>query len=291
MSGLKQFQRRYLHMVVKPSLGRLLTLASACLMTQCSSLSGSGEGANIVVSVKEQKLAVYDADGRLEEEYPISTSKYGLSDKPGKYGTPTGMLEVVAKIGHGAPPGAVFKNRHRTGEVIKPDAPGRDPIVSRIMWLRGLEPQNKNAYGRCIYIHGTPEEKNIGRPASYGCIRMKSRDVIRVFNEVPIGSRVMITENSLPSHVAPVSAPGQGPVPSATERPPLMLNPDQGGPSEPALPVVVAQNNDAPATVRTVTQASNSSYQTRVTSDGSMVVAGYGGSPGMVLHSKRHAQN
>jgi hypothetical protein len=260
-------------------------------MTQCSSLHGSGDAANIVVSVKEQKLAVYDGDGHLEQEFPISTSKYGISDKPGKYGTPTGMLEVVAKIGHGAPPGAVFKNRRRTGEVIKPDAPGRDPIVSRIMWLRGLEPQNKNAYGRCIYIHGTPEEKNIGRPASYGCIRMKSRDVIRVFNEVPIGSHVLITEASLPSHVAPVETQGQAPTPSATERPPLMLNPDQAGPSEPALPVVVAQNDDTPTTVRTVTHAASSGYQTRVAPDGSMVVAGNSGSPGIVLHSKRHAQN
>ena len=290
MSGLSHFQRRFLRTAVKPSLGRLLILAGACLMTQCGSLQGDGDAANIVVSVKEQKLAVYDADGRLEQEYPISTSKYGLSDKPGKYGTPTGMLEVVAKIGHGAPPGAVFKNRRQTGEVIQPNAPGRDPIVSRIMWLRGLESGNKNAYGRCIYIHGTPEEKNIGRPASYGCIRMKSRDVIRVFNEVPIGSRVLITQAALPSHVAaPAAAPG--PVPAATERPPLMLNPDQGGPSEPALPVVVAQNNDSQGTVRTVTQAANSGYQTRVTSDGSLMVAGNSGSPGMVLHSKRHAQN
>jgi hypothetical protein len=257
-------------------------------MTQCSSTKGgSGTATNVVVSVRDQKLAIYDDRGYIEKKFPVSTSKYGESDRPGKYGTPLGMLEVVAKIGHGAPAGAVFKNRHQTGEVIKPDAPGRDPIVSRIMWLRGLESQNKNAYGRCIYIHGTAEERNIGRPASFGCIRMRSRDVIELFNDLPIGSRVLITESGLPKEVAPIAVPSS-PVP-ASERPPLMLNPESG-PSEPPLPVVYADNT-APTTVRTVTQASNSSYQSRVTADGSTYVAGYGGSPGMVLHSRHTANN
>src|SRR4051794_37712592 len=133
MSRVMQFRSPCLHRQVKRVLGALLTGVGACLLTQCGSLGGT-EAANVVVSGKEQKLAVYDSNGSLQQEFPISTSKYGLSDKPGKYGTPLGMLEVVAKIGHGAPPGAVFKNRHQTGEVLRPDAPGRDPIVSRIMW-------------------------------------------------------------------------------------------------------------------------------------------------------------
>ena len=75
----------------------------------------------------------------------------------------------------------------RTGEILVPDAPGRDPIVTRILWLRGREAQNANAYGRYIYIHGTPEERNIGTPASYGCIRMRSRDVIQLYDIVGCG--------------------------------------------------------------------------------------------------------
>lgn len=285
MSGQRQTRICSLRRWAERFVSGFLTAISCCLLSHCS--SSSSQGANVVVSVKEQKLAVYDANGHLEQKFPVSTSKYGLSDKPGKYGTPLGMLEVVAKIGHGAPPGAVFKNRHQTGEVIKPDAPGRDPIVSRIMWLRGLEAQNKNAYGRCIYIHGTPEERNIGRPASFGCIRMRSRDVIQLFGELPIGTRVLITDASLPGHVSPSVIPSG---PPAGERPPLMLNPEQGQPMEPSLPVVVAQNN-APAPLRTVTEASTSSYQPRLNPDGSTFVAGYAGSPGVVLHSRRHSPN
>jgi lipoprotein-anchoring transpeptidase ErfK/SrfK len=73
------------------------------------------------------------------------------------------------------------------------DAPGRDPIVSRILWLDGLEPRNRNAFGRYIYIHGTPEERNMGVPSSFGCIRMRSGDVIALYETVGTGARVLIT--------------------------------------------------------------------------------------------------
>jgi lipoprotein-anchoring transpeptidase ErfK/SrfK len=106
-------------------------------------------------------------------------------------------MQVVAKIGSGAPMGAVFKHRRRTGEVLRPNAPGRDPIVTRILWLRGLESKNARAYERGIYIHGTAEERLIGRPASYGCIRMRSRDIVRVFDSVPVGTRVEVINVSL----------------------------------------------------------------------------------------------
>lgn len=190
------------------------------------------------MSVKEQKLAVYDTNGRQDRKYPVSTSKYGVNDKPGTYGTPVGMHEVVAKIGQGARVGAVFKNRRPTGEVIAPGTPGRDPIVSRIMWLRGMEPQNKNAYQRCIYIHGTADEADVGRAVSYGCIRMKSRDVVDLFNMLPIGSRVYITEASLPSAVKPEPAPS---APPASPQPPLPLNPEGSRPPPPAA--TLAQNS------------------------------------------------
>ncbi|MFZ4768227.1 MAG: L,D-transpeptidase family protein [Roseimicrobium sp.] len=181
---------------------------------------------DVVVSVKEQKLAVYNTKGTVSREFPVSTSKFGLSDRPGTYSTPLGLHEIVAKIGHGAPAGAVFKNRRWTGEVIKPDSPGRDPIVSRIMWLRGMESINRNAYARYIYIHGTAEERNIGKPVSYGCIRMKSRDVIELFNSLPIGSRVLITKSELPITV-PTLPPPAAPAAAPASQPPIFLKPEQ----------------------------------------------------------------
>jgi lipoprotein-anchoring transpeptidase ErfK/SrfK len=72
------------------------------------------------------------------------------------------------------------------------DAPGRDPIVTRILWLDGKEPGNRNSFGRYIYIHGTPEERNIGWPVSYGCVRMRSRDVIEIYERVGVGAKVDI---------------------------------------------------------------------------------------------------
>jgi lipoprotein-anchoring transpeptidase ErfK/SrfK len=145
----------------------------------------------IVVSIPEQKLALLD-NGALIATYPISTSRFAIGDAPGSRGTPLGELEVAKKIGDSAPSGMVFKDRRATGEVLAPDAPGRDPIVTRILWLRGREAQNANAYSRYIYIHGTPEERNIGTRASFGCIRMRSRDVIQLYDIVGPQARVTI---------------------------------------------------------------------------------------------------
>jgi len=153
---------------------------------------------DVVVSVRDQKLGVYDASGKLVRSYKISTSKFGLGDQPGSNCTPLGKHEIVAKIGHGLPKGAVLKSRHWNGEVLPPNAPGRDPIVSRILWLKGLEGQNRNAFNRFIYIHGTPEEKRLGKPASYGCIRMGMNDVIKLFEDLGIGAQVEITKKPLP---------------------------------------------------------------------------------------------
>ena len=152
----------------------------------------------IVISTREQKLALLDR-GNLMAIYPVSTSKFGLGDWRGSRYTPLGQLQIAEKIGDNAPPGAVFKDRRRTGEIVLPDSPGRDPIVTRILWLRGLEPQNANAFTRDIYIHGTPEERLIGTPASYGCIRMRSRDIINLYDIVGIGAGVTIVDTGLAS--------------------------------------------------------------------------------------------
>jgi lipoprotein-anchoring transpeptidase ErfK/SrfK len=154
----------------------------------------------IVISAREQKLALLDR-GNLMAIYPVSTSKFGLGDRPGSSFTPLGELEVAKKIGDHAPPGAVFKDRLRTGEIVAIDSPGRDPIVTRILWLRGREAQNANAYARTIYIHGTPEERNIGLPASYGCIRMRSADIINLYEIVGRGAQVTIVDAPLGSVV------------------------------------------------------------------------------------------
>ena len=174
---------------------------------------------HVVVSVPEQRLVVLD-QGRPMATYPVSTSKFALGDAPGSRGTPLGELEVAKKIGDAAPSGTVFKSRKRTGEILPPDAPGRDPIVTRILWLKGLEPQNANAYGRYIYIHGTPEERNIGRPASYGCVRMRSSDVIQLYNVVGWGARVSIVNAPLAAAV-PALAPAATQVAAASTDAPL----------------------------------------------------------------------
>lgn len=145
----------------------------------------------IVVSVPDQRLALVQ-NGIRVAEYPVSTSRYGVGDGFGSFATPLGMLEVAQKIGDFAPPGAVFKSRRFTGEILPPNARGRDPIVTRIIWLRGLDLATSHAFERCIYIHGTPVEKSIGKPASYGCIRMRSRDVISLFDRVAVGARIQI---------------------------------------------------------------------------------------------------
>src|SRR6476646_3648732 len=154
----------------------------------------------IVISTRDQKLALLDR-GSLMATYPVSTSKFGLGDWRGSRFTPLGKLQVAEKIGDNAPPGTVFKSRRRTGEVVLVNSPGRDPIVTRILWLRGLEAQNANAFGRDIYIHGTPEEWKIGSPASYGCVRMRSTDIIQLYNIVGVGAAVTIVNAPLVSAV------------------------------------------------------------------------------------------
>ncbi len=166
---------------------------------------------HVVISTHDQKLAVLDR-GTLLTTYPISTSKFGLGDSLRSSRTPLGQLEVAKKIGDNAPLGAVFKDRIRTGEIVVPNSPGRDPIVTRILWLRGREAQNANAFGRYIYIHGTPEERLIGTPASYGCVRMRSTDVVQLYNIVGIGAAVTIVDTPLVSAVpAMVSGHSMGP--------------------------------------------------------------------------------
>ncbi|MFZ1219313.1 MAG: L,D-transpeptidase [Chthoniobacterales bacterium] len=174
----------------------LLCLAAAVLSPTKATAEPS-----LVVSVPDQTLALVEG-GVVREKFSVSTSKFGLGDKSNSYATPLGSLEIASKIGGNAPLGTVFKSRQPTGEILAPNAPGRDPIVTRILWLRGLERENARAYSRGIYIHGTPVEKLIGRPVSYGCIRMRSKDVMRLYSTVRVGTKIEITNAGLSRAVA-----------------------------------------------------------------------------------------
>jgi|GEM_PF-1390633 len=285
-------------------LGRLGVAGMACLLLcQCGSLGGKtapAQATNMVVSVEQQKIALYGGDGKAKKTYSISTSKFGLGDKPNTYSTPLGLHEVVVKVGHGMRSGTVFKGRSPTGEVVAPNSPGRDPIVSRIMWLRGLESQNKNAYRRCIYIHGTADEANIGKPVSYGCVRMTSRDVITLFDQVPIGSKVLIVQGKLPSRVMPPTDTQPGTAPAA--RPPIFINPQQQQlpvPNNIVPPAV--QPRPAPTPYETPILAQNTTtplggFQARTTANGTVVYsppssAGGTSNSRIILRSRRSASD
>lgn len=166
------------------------------LILSTFSAFGADNAHSVIVSVPDQCMVVFQ-NGVPVARYPVSTSKFGLGDSRGRYTTPLGTLEIAKKIGDNAPLGAVFKGRRWTGEVLRPNAWGRDPIVTRILWLRGLETENRNAFNRGIYIHGTPVENMIGRPASYGCIRMRSKDVVRLYNTVGVGTKINILNLSV----------------------------------------------------------------------------------------------
>jgi lipoprotein-anchoring transpeptidase ErfK/SrfK len=179
---------RCLRALASAGLAALTLLASAC----------SHSNTRVVVSVSQQRLGLY-TDDQLKARYRVSTSKFGIGDRPRSNFTPLGRLVIAHKVGGGQPSGMKFKSRRPTGEIVRPNSPGRDPIVTRILWLRGTEAQNRNTFRRFIYIHGTPEEYKLGRPASYGCVRMSSRDVISLYDAVPRGTRVDIVRGPLPS--------------------------------------------------------------------------------------------
>jgi hypothetical protein len=198
----------------KPSL-LLIPLFSLLIVTGLTSCGSGGFGFGkdtrnkMIVSVRDQKMLLVH-DGTPVKSYKISTSKFGIGDSPGSNRTPLGRLQVAKKIGDSAPIGSVFKARRPTGEVLKPNAPGRDPVVTRIMWLTGTESRNQNAFRRTIYIHGTPEENRLGTPASYGCIRMGSRDVADLYNRIGTGADVFIIRGSIQTNSANESTASAG---------------------------------------------------------------------------------
>ena len=151
----------------------------------------------VIISVRDQKLVLH-AQRQQSGDLSNINVNVRLGRRVGTNDHSSRLFGGRKKIGDNVPVGAVFHKRRLTGEVLQPNAPGRDPITTRIIWLRGLEAQNAHAFQRCIYIHGTPEEKKIGQPASYGCIRMKSKDVAELYDQLPLGAVVQIIPDRLP---------------------------------------------------------------------------------------------
>lgn len=145
----------------------------------------------VAVTLSDQKLTLFQK-GKKVKEYSISSSKFGIGNTNGSHRTPLGIHAISQKNGEGQPCGMVFKGCKPTGEVVDVDAAGRDPVVTRVIQLAGLESDNRSTHRRRIYIHGTPEERYIGQPASYGCIRMKSDDIVDLFGRVHRGMPVAI---------------------------------------------------------------------------------------------------
>ena len=156
----------------------------------------------IEIDLAQQRLCLYEGN-KLLLEYAVSTAANGPGEKNGSECTPRGRHKVRAMIGDGAVPGAVFASRRPTGEVYAPELkaryPQRDWILTRILWLSGLEPgrnrlREVDTMRRYIYIHGTPDETALGAPGSHGCVRMNNQDIIELFDLVEPGTEVEIHE-------------------------------------------------------------------------------------------------
>jgi lipoprotein-anchoring transpeptidase ErfK/SrfK len=144
----------------------------------------------IHVSIGHQRLTLNE-DEQPIRTYPVSTSRFGVGTEEGSLKTPTGRFRVAQKIGGGMPSGTVFVGRVPL-EADKMPPPTEDLVMSRILWLDGLDEHNANTRDRFIYIHGTRSEDKIGEAASHGCVRMRNEDVIELFELVGEGTSVVI---------------------------------------------------------------------------------------------------
>jgi L,D-transpeptidase YbiS len=158
----------------------------------------------ILVSVARQSMTLLGDAGEVLREYAVSTAKAGVGEVSGSFQTPRGRHVIRAKIGSGQPENTVFVRRRPTGELWTPalaeQFPGRDWILTRILWLSGREP-GRNRLGtvdtmrRYVYIHGSPDSAEMGVPGSHGCIRMRNADIVELFDLVPCYSEVEISED------------------------------------------------------------------------------------------------
>jgi lipoprotein-anchoring transpeptidase ErfK/SrfK len=157
----------------------------------------------IEISIAGQQLRVLGEENAVLASYPVSTALKGAGEIKNSFCTPRGKHVIRAKIGKDAPLNTVFKGRRPTGELWTPELaaqqPGRDWILTRILWLSGCEPGfnrlgNVDSMQRYIYIHGTPDIEPMGKPGSHGCVRMRNSDVVTLFDLVPVGTPVLIAD-------------------------------------------------------------------------------------------------
>lgn len=158
---------------------------------------------SIIVNIAQQHLTLQDEHGKTLKQYPVSTSRHGTGSENGSYKTPLGLHRIHDKIGAAIPIYEVLDGRLPKGNLFELQGQGaelpEDVITSRIMWLEGMEPGKNqggcvDTYNRYIYIHGTSDEENIGKPTSIGCIRMLNEDVVELFSMVEVGAEVEIVE-------------------------------------------------------------------------------------------------
>ena len=155
----------------------------------------------ITIHIPTQMLTLFDDGGNVLRHYPVSTGANGVGEENGSFCTPRGLHVVRARIGAGQPENAVFVKRRPTGEVYTPalgmQHPGRDWILTRILWLSGCE-SGYNRGGSCdtmrryVYIHGTPDSTPLGKPGSRGCVRMRNSELVELFDLVKVGTEVKI---------------------------------------------------------------------------------------------------
>lgn len=179
-----------------------VTRSAAAMAERLAASAEPGEQA-IVVDVPSQQLYLFES-GELIGSFPVSTAERGTGNQEGSLQTPLGLHRVDEKIGADAPRGLIFRGRQPTGELAEilegaDERAARDDVTTRILWLQGMEPGvnqggDVDSKQRYIYIHGTPEEGRIGRPASHGCVRMTNADVITLFDRVQEGALVDIIE-------------------------------------------------------------------------------------------------
>ena len=144
----------------------------------------------IAVDVARQSLKVIDG-AEVIADFPVSTSRFGLGFEEGSYRTPTGRFVIHDKIGNGATPWTIFRSRQNTGQIGEPGGDD-DLVLTRILTLDGIDPENTNTLQRYVYIHGTNQEDLIGSPASHGCVRLPEDMAKTFFEHTPIGTKVTI---------------------------------------------------------------------------------------------------
>lgn len=157
------------------------------------------------LSIAEQQLRLLDGGGAPLKSYSVSTARNGAGERSGSECTPRGAHRIRARIGAGCPVNTVFRGRRPTGEIYSPalraQHPGRDWILTRILWLSGMEPGfnrlgDVDTMRRFIYIHGAPDDDPMGVPGSHGCIKMRNADILELFELVPAGTPMMIREQA-----------------------------------------------------------------------------------------------